>query len=473
LIAAAYGHVAPHQSTLRKTREVKFSCKPENRSPPPNDIHPAPQSRGAFLVSGLPDEWEGYTACSTTCRPYDPEARGKNNDGMAHHIRGGTPMTHEEFVKLLEERGDSVYIADRGLIRFAKFAIAVLGVFTVIVFSAVGWDIKKAADEAKEARFQTKETLLELAETKAKFLDAQTELNKSRASFEAFINTTRQAMQTHLDTAAQSVKRALGFEQQVAFIQLKLQQYGESRGLLTVVTAARTEQATSPAVPMPGTTIHIALVSEVKELAEADLARVAVALQKQASRDLKPLWNVGATVEPFKTLEDAPSGYWPIIIKKDIGVPGAGAIHTEKNGEPFGMVTYRGTLDDWALSASHTMLEMLVDPLGNRMSPGPSPNPADNNKTVSFLVQIADPVESAENAYQIDGILVSDFVTPAFYSTSSANGARVSFTGAAKDPFRIMKGGYMSWQVPETKEWHQARWFLGEKPEFVSFGKIE
>src|SRR5262249_9011448 len=277
--------------------------------------------------------------------------------------------------------------------------------------------------------------------------------------------TTKQAMQTHLNTAAQASKRALGYEQEVAIVRFRMQQYGDSRGSLTVVTAARTEQATSPAVPIPGTTIHIALVSEVKELAEADLARVAAALQKQASSDFKPLWNVGATVEPFKTLGDAPSGYWPIIIKKDIGVPGAGAIHTEKNGEPFAMVTYRGTLDDWTLSASHTMLEMLVDPLGNRMSPGPSPNPADKDKTVNFLVQIADPVESKENAYKIDGILVSDFVTPAFYSISRANDARLSFNGAAKDPFRITKGGYMSWQVPETMEWHQARWFFGERPE--------
>jgi hypothetical protein len=41
-------------------------------------------------------------------------------------------MTRDEFIKLLEERGDAVYIVDKGLIRFGKFSLTLLAMFGLI-----------------------------------------------------------------------------------------------------------------------------------------------------------------------------------------------------------------------------------------------------------------------------------------------------------------------------------------------------
>jgi hypothetical protein len=62
---------------------------------------------------------------------------------------------------------------------------------------------------------------------------------------------------------------------------------------------------------------HLAFVSESKAVKPADLMKVAAALQKQATRDLGPIWEISATVDAFNTLEDVPLDYWRMIIKDD------------------------------------------------------------------------------------------------------------------------------------------------------------
>jgi hypothetical protein len=75
---------------------------------------------------------------------------------------------------------------------------------------------------------------------------------------------------------------------------------------------------------MPTLIRQLALVSESDQVSTSDAMSVAAALQKQASRDLAPVWDISATVDAFEKLEDVPLGYWPMIVRDDIGVAGAG-----------------------------------------------------------------------------------------------------------------------------------------------------
>src|SRR2546430_1273445 len=95
---------------------------------------------------------------------------------------------------------------------------------------------------------------------------------------------------------------------------------------------------------------QLSLVSEVPGISFSELTRVSAALQKQVARDFGPIWEVTGTVDPFNKLEDVPIGYWPIILRDDIGTPGAAGVHEDKNGQPFALVTAG---DGWALTASH------------------------------------------------------------------------------------------------------------------------
>src|SRR6476646_8179488 len=155
---------------------------------------------------------------------------------------------------------------------------------------------------------------------------------------------------------------------------------------------------------------QVALVSEMREVSASEVTRVAAALQKQASRDFAPLWEVNATVDAFVKLDDVPLGYWPVIVMKNIKQSGAAGVHLDKDGQPFALVQYD---ESWTLTASHECLEMLADPFGNRLIAGASPKKGQGR--VEFLVEVCDPCEDASQAYSVNEVVVSDFVTPHFY----------------------------------------------------------
>src|SRR5215210_5751916 len=170
-------------------------------------------------------------------------------------------------------------------------------------------------------------------------------------------------------------------------------------------------------------TINLALVSEVEGHDPSDVSRVAAALQRQATRDFAPFWDVAATVDALPKLEDVPIGYWPMMIVPD--VEGAAGVHLDQDGQPFALI------------------EMLADPFGNRLVAGRSLKRGQGR--VEFLVEVCDPSEGAEFGYTVNDILVSDFYTPRFFDPAKDIQARYSFTGAIKKPREVLRGGYISW----------------------------
>jgi hypothetical protein len=216
---------------------------------------------------------------------------------------------------------------------------------------------------------------------------------------------------------------------------------------------------------------QLALVSESKMVPHGDVLKVSAALQKQATRDLGPIWDIAATVDAFEKLEDVPVGYWAMRIMDDIQVDGAAGIHEDENGQPFALITASSSLDTWSLTASHEAFEMLVDPFGNRVIAGDSPKP--DQGRASFLVEVCDPSEAADYAYSVNGILVSDFYTPNYFDPVKAAGVRYSYTGALTEPRQVLPGGYLSWQDAASGHWWQEVWFGSDQPEFRDLGVID
>jgi hypothetical protein len=156
-----------------------------------------------------------------------------------------------------------------------------------------------------------------------------------------------------------------------------------------------------------------------------------------------------------------------MIVRDDIGQPGAAGVHLDNNGQPFSLIQYS---DSWSLTTSHEMLEMLGDPGGNRLVAGQSPKP--DQGVVEFLVEVADPSEAPENGYTVNGLLVSDFFTPHFYDPVTAPGVRYSFTGKLDGPRKILPGGYISWHDPVSDHWWQQIWFDTDRPRFRDLGRL-
>jgi hypothetical protein len=210
-------------------------------------------------------------------------------------------------------------------------------------------------------------------------------------------------------------------------------------------------------------TRQVALVPEDVDVDTGEVVRVAAALQKQVTRDFSPVWQIPATVDGFARLEDVPLGYWPIMIVRD--VQDAAGVHLDNNGQPFALVEAGNS---WSLTASHEALEMLADPFGNRLVASPSPKPGQGR--VEILVEVCDPPEDDRFAYQVNGVLVSDFYTPRYFDPVKREGAAYSYTGAIKEPRQVLPGGYLSWHDPRNDRWWQLTYF-GAEPSFNDLGR--
>jgi hypothetical protein len=181
----------------------------------------------------------------------------------------------------------------------------------------------------------------------------------------------------------------------------------------------------------------------------ADLLHVASALQIQAARDLGRVWGVPCVVSPFLRLTDVPPGYAVLaIVQRPQGTPGPLGFHMPAGTHPFALVEYG---DDWSLLASHELMEMLCDPWGVRTAPGESLRPGQGQ--VEYLVEVCDPCQ--HSTYTINGVLVSDFVTPAYYGPVKARDSGYSFTGRVTGPRELLDGGYITWRThdPDQQMW--------------------
>lgn len=210
--------------------------------------------------------------------------------------------------------------------------------------------------------------------------------------------------------------------------------------------------------------MQIALVPYKVPVDPVVLARVAAALHKQVRQDFGPLWHLDASVSLFLEWQAVPPDYVRLILVDQLD-SGALGVHANRDGVPYSLVAVRG---EWPIVASHECLEMLADPAGNRTLRGPSP--IEGQGEVELLVEVCDPCQGKRWSYEIDGVSVSDFCTPAYY-TGGAAGERWSFRGAIPAARSVLKDGYVMWRVPAQQSWWRRDW-MGAKLADYSLGPV-
>ncbi|CAB3807194.1 hypothetical protein LMG28688_06503 [Paraburkholderia caffeinitolerans] len=216
-------------------------------------------------------------------------------------------------------------------------------------------------------------------------------------------------------------------------------------------------------------TLHqVVLVDKTKAIDPALLQNAAAALSLQASKHLPGCWSgTTATVSYASNAKVLPPNSWPIYLVKALP-PGEGGFHQDKRKQPYAEVIASPDDPTWTIDASHEMCEMLVDPYGNRMQSSQAiaiegDGVADTTGEFSYLVEVCDPCEANQFAYEINGIAVSDFITPDFYDTTGAAGVSYSYTGSVTRPRDLLKGGYISY-IDESGDWQQILWVDPNQP---------
>jgi hypothetical protein len=217
--------------------------------------------------------------------------------------------------------------------------------------------------------------------------------------------------------------------------------------------------------------IQVGLVDMTGKI-DVDLVHsAAIALNLQVTRDLPQFWPISATVMYLPNPKKIPAGVWPVQLVKTLP-PDEGGFHSDKHKQPYSKVIASSSDPTWTIDASHEILEMLVDPYGNRMQSSVAIEIVggkiqDGTGQYGYLVEACDPCEDNKYAYTINGIAVSDFITPHFYDPIVTPGTRYSFTGAIQGPRQILPGGYISWVNVQLDEWQQLLWVDPSKPPII------
>jgi hypothetical protein len=166
-----------------------------------------------------------------------------------------------------------------------------------------------------------------------------------------------------------------------------------------------------------------------------DFDALIAAMQAFVDQYVMPVWGTPAKLVKSRGFV---KGAWAMVFLDNADQPGALAYHDlTPDGLPQSKVFVKTTLDNHDLvsvSASHELVEMLVDPAINIMTTGPDPK-------VMYAYESADPVEQL--TFKVNGIPMTDFVYPSYFEVfHKAGSVRFDQLKKVSKPFQILAGGY-------------------------------
>lgn len=177
-----------------------------------------------------------------------------------------------------------------------------------------------------------------------------------------------------------------------------------------------------------------------------NLDALITAMQAYVDKHVAPVW--GTPAKLTKTTGFV-ANTWAMVFLDDADTEGALAYHDlTPDGLPLSKVFVRTTINNGDLvsvSASHELVEMLVDPAINLMTTGPDPK-------ATYAYESADPVEAL--TFNVNGIPMSDFVYPSYFEIfRKAHSVPFDHLKKVARPFQILAGGYQI--VMKNGKWNQ------------------
>ena len=199
-------------------------------------------------------------------------------------------------------------------------------------------------------------------------------------------------------------------------------------------------------------------------VSQDELLTTVQAVGRQVSEDFGPEWSVDATLRvvdlqlngtPNPEINQGDAVIYVCAYQNDPNqVANAVGYHTNNHaGVPYGLVFTDIAAQigqPWSVTFSHEVLELLADPEANLLVV--APNPDQPNQWVLRPYEVCDPVQGDQ--YTIDGIAVSDFVTPTYF-TSATGGDKTDYLATGLAQFGVRPNGYFSYMDPATSNWQQ------------------
>ncbi|MGH9546706.1 MAG: hypothetical protein ACRD23_15985 [Terriglobales bacterium] len=189
-----------------------------------------------------------------------------------------------------------------------------------------------------------------------------------------------------------------------------------------------------------------------------DFDDLIAAMQVYVDKYVAPVWGTPAKLVATQGFQ---KGAWAVVFLDDADQPDALAYHDlTPDGLPESKVFVKTTLDNHDLvsvSASHELVEMLVDPAINLMTTGPDPK-------LVYAYESADPVEAL--SFDVNGIQMSDFIYPSYFEAfHKAGSVRFDQLNKVTKPFQILSGGYQI--ILKNGKWSQVFGSAAKKKSFA------
>lgn len=203
--------------------------------------------------------------------------------------------------------------------------------------------------------------------------------------------------------------------------------------------------------------IRVAVINASTVLTDDQVQAAVPALQTQVHRDFAPVWGIDADLSFVASGAQPDPGLWWVIILDNSDQAGALGYHdVTDQGLPLGKV-FAGTDlqygNQWTITTSHELLEMLADPEINLTV---FVQPSERAGTL-YAYEVCDACEADGLGYDIGGTLVSDFVYPAWFESSRQSGStQFDYANRIQAPLQLLPGGYIgAFDVTTGTGWHQ------------------
>ncbi len=193
--------------------------------------------------------------------------------------------------------------------------------------------------------------------------------------------------------------------------------------------------------------IKVSIVNKSTLFKDSELKPLANAMQIQVSRDFAPIWGVSVQIYYTPSTANPTPDNWIVSIFDDPDAADALGYHdVTVTGLPLGKVFVKPTLaqgSQVSSTVSHEILEMIIDPDINLTA---EYDDHQGRPSKFYAYEVCDAPEDDQYGYKIDtdgqSILVSDFVTPAWFESYNKKGP-YDFRSKIGKPFEILPGGYI------------------------------
>lgn len=185
----------------------------------------------------------------------------------------------------------------------------------------------------------------------------------------------------------------------------------------------------------------LVLINHSTVVTDGDVAALVVALKMQLGHMHTAGWPIDTTVSMLKRGSKIPRNAIPINVVDDTDQADALGYHDiTTTGQPIGYVFARTAMEagvSWTVDASHEVCEILVDPYCELAT--------DLGSGLWLAYEVCDPVQADAYGYTApNGVLLSDFVTPAWFSDRAPGPYDWRFHLIAS--LTVLPGGYVSLQ---------------------------